>query len=220
MSIDLTDRIEAATSLLRRVAGERPVLAFSGGKDSIVTCHLAVQVGIRVAVCEESFCYPQSQSDYREYAARLGIIVDFRTSVDVAWLRKHRNIVFSSDPKVRAFSFAARHQATVRRFAASMKAGCVIFGRRTQENAVRSTLYRTADGVLQCHPLRDWTTDEVWSYMDAAGLSKPWIYSTPMGKIEGNCPFYTIKESDFGGMDACWALTSSYCAAFNKSLIA
>lgn len=216
---DILELTSIAKDLLRRVAGSRPLLAFSGGKDSIVTCHIAAQIGIRVAVCEESFCYPQQLVSNRSYAKKLGLYAEHLNSLDLDWLRRHKEVIFTDDTKVRAFSFHARQQTTVRRHARLMGATCTIFGRRTEENSVKSETYRTADGALQCHPLRDWTTEEVWEYMSYFKLGRPWFYGTEMAEHAGSGPFYSIKASSFGGEAKCWKLVAKYEPAFNKSML-
>lgn len=216
---DILELTSIAKDLLRKVAGSRPLLAFSGGKDSIVTCHIAAQIGIRVAVCEESFCYPQQMVSNRLYANKLGLYVSHENSLDLDWLRRHREIIFTSDTKVRAWSFHARQQTTVRRHAKLMRATCTIFGRRTEENSVKAGTYTTSDGALQCHPLRDWTTEEVWEYMSYFKLGKPWFYNTEMAEHAGSGPFYSIKASDFGGEAKCWKLVAKHEPAFNRSIL-
>lgn len=169
----------AATDCLRAALADarRPLLAFSGGKDAIVVAHLAGTLGVRTAVCETSFYFARQRDDVEAMAGRLGLDCAFKSSLTDDWLRRHRRVIFSDDPRVRGWTFSARQQATVKRYARQGGHDLQIFGRRTEENSVRASIYRTAAG-LQCHPIRDWREADVWEYFDAHGLPRPWIYST------------------------------------------
>jgi 3'-phosphoadenosine 5'-phosphosulfate sulfotransferase (PAPS reductase)/FAD synthetase len=195
------------------------VIAFSGGKDAIVVAHMCGLVGIRDAVCETSFYMEKQKHCVIKTASDLGLNARFMSSLSDDWLRKHREIIFSNDTKIRSWTFSARQQSTVKKHANRYKYDCQIFGRRTQENSVKSTLYKTEAG-LQCHPIRDWTEKDVWDYFAKHGIRIPWIYGTRFGQLEGNAPFYTLKEKDMGSIDNCWALIESLDPKLNRERFA
>jgi len=195
-----------------------PLVAFSGGKDAIVAGHLAKSVGVKHFVCEESFYFKPQIESIRGIATHLGFDVTYTDSLDMGWLSKNRRVVFSTDTKVRSWSFAVRQQATVKRHAKRIQSQCHIFGRRTQENTVRAEVYVAKPGT-QCHPLRNWRTEDVWEYFDKYSIPVPYIYGTRFGKTEGNAPFYTLHPANAGlGIQECWALVRSMDQRYHEGM--
>lgn len=193
------------------VRADRIVLAYSGGKDSLVACHLArTHLGLRDAVCEVSFYFRRHEIQAMENAGPdvLDLDCEFRDSLGIMWLRRNPHVLFSDDNAVRSWTFSTRQQRTVKKYARKHGFDAQLFGRRTEENSVRAPLYRTRAG-LQIHPIRDWSTLHVWAYVREHGLPEPWIYSTAFGRLEGNAPFYTLRASDVGGYAGAWDLVSS-----------
>ena len=200
-------------------SSKRQLVAFSGGKDSIVVAHIARQLGIRDFVCETSFYFRRQLDSIKETARRIGIEPVYRESLHLEWLKANRHIVFSNDSAVRGWTFATRQQRTVKRRAKEIQADCQIFGRRTEENCVKATLYRTSAG-LQCHPIRDWKTSDVLEYLEVHGIPLPWIYSTRFGKTEGNAPFYTLNHKTAGlSIEQCWQLVESMDERYHKGIV-
>lgn len=215
---ELTRTAHETVEAFHRLTGGRIVLAWSGGKDSLVASHIAAQHGITTGVCEESFYFQKQIDSIREIRASLDLDIDHRWSLDWAWLRKHPEIAFTSDTKIRSWTFAVRQQATVKRFQKEQSAGA-LYGRRLEENAVKDEIYLTKAG-WQCHPLRHWTLTDVWSYIDLHELPVPWIYSTDFGEIEGNAPFYTLRARDMGGMPQAWDLCTSLDPRYTPEVFA
>ncbi len=197
--------------------GSKPLVAFSGGKDSIVVAHMANQLGVSNYVCETSFYFDKQLQSIKSIANHLGINPVYKNSLDLAWLYKNRDLIFSSDTKRRAWSFSVRQQRTVKRQAKLIGAGIQIFGRRTEENSVKAAIYQTEHG-LQCHPIRDWREQDVWEYFYKYGIPIPFIYSTEFGKIEGNAPFYTLNSKNCGGVNAAWKICSSIDPRYNEEM--
>lgn len=216
----MAHKIESALAWIQKAKTQsaRQLLAFSGGKDSIVVAHLAAKLGIRDSVCETSFYFAKQTENIREIAAHLGLNVTWACKLSPNWLRNHPEVIFADDTKLRAWTFAVRQQNTVMQHAKIYGYDCQIFGRRTQENSVRAHLYRARAG-LQCHPIRDWSEDEVWQYIRDNRIPEPWIYSTPFGQKEGNAPFYAMCASDFGGVENCWALAAQLDPKFSRKEI-
>lgn len=181
----------------------RPLLAFSGGKDSIVTALLMIQHGIEFeCVNEEAFTFASMRAEVRTMARELGLCLTIRESLPPDFVKRHPEILFSSDSKIRGWTFAIRQQKTVKRFAAELAHDVSVFGRRTQENFVPAPLYRTNAG-LQCHPIRAWTTKQVWEFIDAH-YRRPWVYSTRFGR---HGPFYSFPANEVNGDIAeCWRI--------------
>lgn len=170
----------------------KAVIAFSGGKDALVTAHLLRRYGITEAVCETSLYFTKQTTDVYRCAVHMGLRVAYYNRFPMAWLAAHPEYIFMTDTKLRSTFFKIRQQDTVRRHAEIMDCDVVFFGRRLQENSVKSPLYEKA-GVWQCHPLREWRTEDIWSYFATFGLTIPWIYSTAYGRVEGNGPFNILS---------------------------
>lgn len=191
-------KLESSKRILSEFLMDYPnvVIAFSGGKDSIVAAHLAAQLGVRDAVCETSFCFPQQVADFKISAEQLGIHVAYRESLTWEWLAKNPRWVMTPLAEQGQF-YALRQQRTVKTYARDRQYQGVIYGRRTEENTVKSPLYSTADGLWHCHPLRDWKTAEVWAYIREHELHYPSIYEHVIGQREGNTPVNILPPEHF-----------------------
>jgi 3'-phosphoadenosine 5'-phosphosulfate sulfotransferase (PAPS reductase)/FAD synthetase len=209
--VDLSGLIAAATERLHAFAAKtsQPLIAFSGGKDSIVAAHLARQaIGCASAVCEVSFAFRRDVLDYQRLARELGLDCRFTDSLDMDWLRANPHLLFA-DLTNQGELYARRQQSAVRRHANKFAFDGVIFGRRREENSVRAPLYQTSDGRWQCHPIMDWKTAHVWQYIEQHGLGYPGIYDTPIGQLEGADPWIGVSMSNaarrgWNGYDLIW----------------
>lgn len=199
--------IQALVSLKSALKkSQRPLVAFSGGKDSLVVAHMAKKLGVKDYVCETSFYFQTQLDSIKVVASEMKLQVAYKNSLSLDWLKKHKQVIFSTDSKIRGWSFAVRQQATVKKHARKINADCCIFGRRTEENCVRKVCYTTKSG-LQCHPLKDWKTADVWQYLAKYKISTPWIYKTEFGKFEGNAPFYALNPRTTNlSISQCWSL--------------
>lgn len=195
---DLPQRIEAARAVLDELAQKSPrtLLAYSGGKDSLVVCHMAREhLGLRDAVLEGSFGFPRFLRGARQQASDLGLNVTEYARLDEAWLRRHPQYICTT-PNVMGRFYGLRQQATIREHALRHGYTGVVLGRRTQENTVPSTLYQTRHGTWQCNPIRDWRAEHVWGYLEAHGIAVPEIYRYPLGQSEGSTSWNTCCEQD------------------------
>lgn len=193
--VDLSPLIKAATERMEALAAVSPrtLLAFSGGKDSIVMAHLARRkLGWADAVCEVSFAFERDVEDYMAVARALGLRCGFQNRLDMAWLQQNQHLMFA-DLKVQGELYAKRQQATVRQHAKRHGYTGVVFGRRREENTVPRCLYQTSDGRWQCHPIFDWSTANVWQYIQQHSLPYPRIYDTPIGQLEGADPWVGVS---------------------------
>lgn len=191
-------KIDVSRRIITEFLMEQPkvVVAFSGGKDSIVAAHMAAQLGARAGVCETSFCFPQQIRDYKVSEAQLGLRVAYKESLSWEWLAKNPRWVMTPLAEQGQF-YAIRQQRTVKTYARDHGFDGVIYGRRTEENTVKATTYQTANGLWHCHPLRDWKTGEIWSYIRAHELHYPDIYNHEIGQREGNTPFNILPPEHF-----------------------
>jgi 3'-phosphoadenosine 5'-phosphosulfate sulfotransferase (PAPS reductase)/FAD synthetase len=186
---------------------KNPILAFSGGKDGFVVAHLCNQVfpNIRM-VCETSFYFPLQIENIKEISKRHNFNVTFVSSLGDDWLYRHKEIIFSTDSKIRSFSFSARQHKTLRTFSKKYNSDIAIFGRRSDENCVPNRLYKTKNNsCFQYHPLKDWKLNDIWGYFDYIKEPRPFIYLTKFGENAGNAPFYSLKRKNMS-LDECWKI--------------
>ena len=187
-------------------------IAFSGGKDSIVAAHLAVQLGVTLAVRETSFNFPTADREYRESGEALGLDVREECSLSLRWLTRYPRWICGPVSQLGQF-YAQRQQKTVQDFANAQLLDGMIFGRRTQENTVATEVYLKG-GVWQCHPLRDWRTEDVWAYVYEHDLPFSGIYRHQVGDYSGAAPWNTLSrdwlERVSGGRDTPESLIADY----------
>lgn len=185
---------------------EKLLIAYSGGKDSIVVAHLAAQLGISDSICEISYCSPLQVADFKKTAHQLGLNVTYKDSLNWEWLAKHPKWIHGSLKEAGGF-YSLRQQKTIKRHAINQAYKGVIYGRRTEENTVRAPIYQTKDGLNHCHPIRDWRTAEVWAYIHKHGIHYPGIYDHPIGKKEGNTPLNRLPKEHWPNP---WKVLHSY----------
>lgn len=222
----LDTKISDALYVLDRATKRGPLLlAYSGGKDALVVALLMIAGNVDfMPVCETSFYFARQEEDIRKTASALGLTVKWRCSRDLDWVRRHPEILFADESRIRSWSFLQRQQKVVAKeqskyWRASDGRGSVaVFGRRRQENTVRGTLYSTIRG-WQCHPLCDWSTEDVWLYLKRASVPAPWIYTTRFGELEGNAPFYTLRAKDVGGVEEAWSLVASLDPRYSREAV-
>lgn len=198
---------QQALADLTQLFAEHPhtVIAYSGGKDSVVAAHLANRIRRTPGVCETSFFYQKQIEDIKQLAATLGIDVEYKDSLDLNWLQRNPQVIFSDNSKVRGWVFLVRQQKTVADYAKRFGFTAAIYGRRTQENTVPSKRYQ-AKGFEQCHPLREWKEADIWAYFSRHGIPKPWIYGTPHGIAEGNSQFFAMRAKALGSYAKAWEI--------------
>jgi 3'-phosphoadenosine 5'-phosphosulfate sulfotransferase (PAPS reductase)/FAD synthetase len=216
----LIDRAVQIVAELQNVA-VRPMLAYSGGKDSIVVAHIIKEAGLMpfvdAAVCETSFYFEKQLEDIRHLADALEWNVTYKNSLGWDWLRQHPEVIFANDSRTRGWDAFQRQQKSMADYARKNHNDAIIFGRRTQENTVPSHLYYLqSKRTWSCHPIREWTTQDVWDYFNLFNIPIPWIYTTTHGKHSGNSAFYSIRANAVGGVDKAWELVTALDPTITK----
>lgn len=157
---------------------KKPLIAYSGGKDSIATALiLAKHFGVRDAVCENSWYFDVHIEDSTKIAKQIGLrcaFVDSYPGMD--FLVKRPEFIFAQSGKVKAKLYALRHWRTISRHAEEGGYDLIAFGRRLGSNSVKDWLYE-ARGRLQFFPIREWMESQVWAYIHANGIETPRLYA-------------------------------------------
>lgn len=180
----------------------KPMLAYSGGKDSLVIAHLlSAHYEMHTAVAEVSFLFPFLITDLQRAATQLQLELICRDSLNLIWLAAHPQYVFPRTSKDAGNFYKARQQSTVQRVSAAGNYDVVFFGRRLEENSVKAMVYDKR-GITQCHPLRHWTHDQIWLYLSLHQLPVPTIYTSTFGRNAGNGPWNIFMGSN--DPQECW----------------
>ena len=188
--VDYTDALAEARAVIVELeaTGERPLLAFSGGKDSIVSCHIARSFGHRRAACDTSLVFLRSIADSRMIADALELKVTWIDRFGRDLPARDSRWLFPPTKKAGGL-YALRQQKTVKLHAKRHGYGAIIYGRRKAENTVKSPLYRLKSGLLQCNPIRNWSLEQVWTYIRDHELPTPAIYNDSIGQKYGAIPW-------------------------------
>ena len=204
-------KINNSIEIIRKASSlGKGVVAFSGGKDGLAAAILINKIIPNIEmVCETSFYFPKQLEDIKKTAKMLGFNVTYVCNLSDEWLMKHKTkLLFSSSAKVRQWSFNVRQQNTIKKFATQVGADVTYTGRRTQENSVPKEIYSTKKNGMQAHPLRSWTTNDIWEFISDQGLERPFIYSTRWGE-QGNSPFYSYNPRKRNkSIQECWDLVN------------
>jgi len=218
--MNLDNLINDSLNVLEKLLSvtEKPLIAYSGGKDAIVVSHIASQMGLKDAVCETSFYFEKQLCSVKKLSNLLNLNTTYYDTQGWEWLKKNKDIVFTSDTKKRSWTFSVRQQRTVKNHAKKFGYDSIIFGRRKDENCVKDTIYKTRD-YISCHPLANWKKENIWEYFSQHKIPIPYIYSTKFGLLEGNAPFYTLNKKYVGTIEQCWEIVSSIDPRYNSSCL-
>jgi 3'-phosphoadenosine 5'-phosphosulfate sulfotransferase (PAPS reductase)/FAD synthetase len=188
-------------------AYSNPLVGYSGGKDALVAHHLVNRVRPGIAGYYEASFHPGPQrADIERTIDRLGFNVTIGESFPYRWLARRPSHLFADDLAIRAKDCSSRHQAAVKKAVRDGRHDLTIWGRRIDHNSVPSVCYTTREGP-QFHPIRDWTLDEVWAYIEREiGVPRPYVYSTRFGELTGTAAFYSFRAREVGDLEECWAV--------------
>lgn len=180
--MDLWAKLLADLDRLRHQSA-RPLLAFSGGKDSLLLRLACQEIGWQmpsVFARTQDLEWPQHLAYVDGFANVRAEIVPLTFS----WLAEHPAMLFPADSRTRNRWFDLVQRGAVRRAAARCGADMVLWGRRNQENTVRADVYRL-DSHLVAAPLRRWRTDEVLAELAGRGIPLSPLYNLPLAQERG-----------------------------------
>tara|TARA_R110000772_G_C13310310_1_gene440326 strand:- start:6213 stop:6932 length:720 start_codon:yes stop_codon:yes gene_type:complete len=179
----LKHKLEETRDILLSVKNKetmrKPIILFSGGKDSIITAHVTGRyLGIRQGFSENSVLPSQTNLEIRRIAKNMGL--------NIVWNNGFSTQAFQDDwynqipPKhwVANMTDKQRHWKSMPRFAKKHNISMMIFGRRLEENRIKASSYYTTTykKALQVHPIMNWTLDNLLEYKALHNLEFPSCY--------------------------------------------
>lgn len=183
-------RLARARSLIDRAlaTGQRAYVAYSGGKDSLVTLALVAErlPGVLAVWSDDELEYPEQPEHVVGSAAALGaeLLVTFGWTEHAGWFVPWRMGRWWRDPLPGTVWVGD----TVHRWMRSRGYGGTFLGLREAENGRRRAYlrgagpwHRAGEGWLCC-PLAGWSDDDVWAAI--AGLELP--YSPVYDRLAGS----------------------------------
>lgn len=191
----LRDAVKTLTEF--RNVCKRPLIAFSGGKDSIVLAHISKMFDLTEAVRDNALSFYRVEDQViRNVVPALGIRVKHVDRLGRSFPFNRRDYLFP-DTAGQAKFYRLAQVATVKHHAMRRQHDGVLYGRRRQENVVRAPIYQTVDGLWSGNPLINWTHEQVWTYIEDNGLPFPDIYETEVGPVDGATPWNLISPEKY-----------------------
>lgn len=194
----------AASRITARAARGEPVMAWSGGKDSIALQAVAEAAGVRESFIVLSRLEYPAFLDWVQRYSPAGLIEHTRTGIDLDWLRNNPAMLFPQTSETAARWFQrvqhAGQRDVMREYS---KDSILLLGRRTQDgnycgpvedNGGRGYVDRT--GFTRFCPLWDWSHEDVLNVVASFDLSLPPIYDWPDGFRVGTGPWAARQHTD------------------------
>ena len=85
LDILINDSLNVLEKLLSMT--EKPLIAYSGGKDAIVVSHIASQMGLKDAVCETSFYFEKQLCSVKKLSNLLNLNTTYYDTQGWEWLK-------------------------------------------------------------------------------------------------------------------------------------
>jgi len=190
-------RLDEAVRQHRRLA-----VAWSGGKDSQVIAHLARQHSgcLPPFIVSNHLEFPSVNEFIDQHVAEENVL---RVPMNFAWLQRNPAMLWSTD---RSVDFVRREKWRLQdAYAKNHRCAGIVFGRRSRDGKVLSNdgtkivggnsvgaggSYTVKSGMARVNPIFDWSTSEVFAYMQQykLGLYPPYTYGhadNPIGIIYG-----------------------------------
>jgi len=192
----LNSKIQYSIYVIKKYGGKRPVVSFSGGKDSLVVLDLSYRAGVREAVfCDTTIEFKETIDYVKEVSLFYGI--------DIKILRPPASF-FEYIKKFGLPSMQLRWCCDILKFsplaeyARKNSVSSFITGLRSNESKKRRKYQVISKNPLidvrQINPIIDWTEKEVWDYIRKYSLPINPIYKLGIDRSGcWACP-YTSKS--------------------------
>lgn len=184
--LDMQARIDEATSIIKSGLSKckKPVIAFSGGKDSLVVLDLVRKINPHITGIFENTTneYPETL----RYIKTVSNIIHLHPEISFKECWKKYGI-----PTIKSKAKSHGNQCCIKLKEepfkkAKIKYGwdCVFTGLTMDESRNRMMMlkrmgplyFNKADKIWKCHPIYNWSADHVWKYIDSRNLPYNPIY--------------------------------------------
>jgi len=156
---------------------KNPLVAWSGGKDSVFVSETLKKIGKYKYACVVSRALEyQMHLDYISayaFTNQLSLAV-IETGFDFDWLNQHPEFILPVSSAIRAKIYKVVQQNHIKFYAENNGHDAVIFGRRTDDgNSIYAELYKNKNGkgIFQYFPFKDVKDNEVMSALKNVELS-------------------------------------------------
>ena len=156
---------------------QRPYIAFSGGKDSLVVAHLVHQVdpGVQMIYCDDELLYPKHVDFIRRVKDAEGDRLHIMSGGGLhrEWFCPWMNTPYWREPEPEMQwlpSVGLQHRGQLAKLAPWLGYDGLFMGLRRAESLRRAEILKTSKGIdkkrhlLYVNPLIEWSDDDVWDY--------------------------------------------------------
>jgi 3'-phosphoadenosine 5'-phosphosulfate sulfotransferase (PAPS reductase)/FAD synthetase len=203
--LDLQPKIEEANSIIMSAFDKiiNPVVAFSGGKDSLVVLDLVRKIKPNVVGVFENTTneYPETL----KYVKTVDNIIELKPEISFEeCFKKYGLPVMKSKAKSHGNQCCIKlKEEPFRKFTKLNGVDLTFTGLTSDESRNRmmmlkrmgSLYFHKADKIWKCHPIHNWSDREVWQYIDLRHLPYNPIYDILGRTARCGCRFCTAYLS-------------------------
>ena len=188
---EITTLAEATINNIKEKAKNKKVaFAWSGGKDSIILAQLCKEAEIidcMIGICNLE--YPAFMAWIEENKPEELEIIN--TGQDMAWLKKHQDMLFPDSKKAARWFSVVQHVAQTKYYKKHNLDMLLVGRRKADGNFVGKSdnIYTNGKGVCYYSPLAVWTHEQSLAYIAHNNLPLPPIYDWENGYKCGTHPW-------------------------------
>ena len=187
----LTDN---AVEKLIRSPYKKSGYGWSGGKDGLVLQKICELAGIKRAVLFITSLEFKDYLDFVEEYKPLYVEV-VKTKHDLEWLKNNPNRLFPETSKERGKYFIEVQRNGLKKYFKDNKLDQVVTGHRNHDgNHCPNDLTINNDGYVQNNIIKDWTHEDVLSFLFYNNIALPKIYYYDYGFIDGTGCYPSITR--------------------------
>lgn len=164
---------------------QRPYIAFSGGKDSLVVAHLVHRIdsSVEMVYCDDELLWPEHNDYMAEIKAMEGSRLRWVSGGGLhrGWFRPWSMAADNwwRDPpaEMEWLPFVDGQRGRLSRLAVQLGYDGAFLGMRRAESRRREAILDNSSGTemlagyLRVNPIIDWSDDDVWAYIGAENLT-------------------------------------------------
>jgi len=203
--IDLQQKIDEANTIIKTGLDKslNPIVAFSGGKDSLIVLDLVRKIKPDIIGIFENTTneYPETL----RYVKTIPNIIELRPDISFAECIKRYGLpVMKSKAKSHGNQCCIKlKEEPFRKYAKRNNINLVFTGLTSDESRNRMMMlkrmgalyFHKSEQIWKCHPICNWSVDDVWQYIDLKQLIYNPIYDILGRTARCGCRFCTAYLS-------------------------